>query len=196
MCVVFQSHDQKEAVRWGGQPAAGSRQCAWTFPQVHGHTADQTAFWEVFNMQTVTRVLVHHWHMWLHMVISIGLSALLKCVEHHGCKSSSFSVASSELDLCLQLKYSTARQLNCWKVVAAFGWRCCAYYILFMQIFRHTHTHTEYHIHRNTQEGNPLHNVLLCQHFFHCERLEAFLRMGVCVSMYVLPLCVCVRACV
>ncbi len=60
--------------------------------------------------------------------------------EQHNCKNGSFPVASSQLDLCLQLKYSRARQPNCWKVVTVFGWRYFAYYILFMQIFIHTRT--------------------------------------------------------
>ena len=58
----------------------------------------------------------------------------------------SFPVASSEPDLYSPLKCSIARQLNCWKVVTVFGWRYFAYYILFMQIFTHIHTHI--------QEGN------------------------------------------
>lgn len=49
---VFQSHDQEEAVRGGGQPAAGGGQCAGTFPQVHGHPPDQAAFWEVIKIHT------------------------------------------------------------------------------------------------------------------------------------------------
>lgn len=44
---MFQSHDQEEAVRGGGQPAAGGGQRAGTFPQVHGHSPDQAALREV-----------------------------------------------------------------------------------------------------------------------------------------------------
>lgn len=56
-------------------------------------------------------------------------------------KNNSFPVASSKLELSLQLKYSTAHQPNCWKVVTVFGWRYFAYYILFMHTSTHTYSH-------------------------------------------------------
>lgn len=50
--VALQSNDQKKAVWRGGQPAARSGQRPWAFPQVHGHTPDQTTFWKVTEIHT------------------------------------------------------------------------------------------------------------------------------------------------
>lgn len=54
MCsFMLQSHDQEETIWRGGQLTAGSGECARTFPQVYGHTSDQTAFREVTGSHMV-----------------------------------------------------------------------------------------------------------------------------------------------
>lgn len=68
---MFQSHDQEEAVWGGGQLAAGSGQRARTFPQVYGHTPDQTAFREV----TYTNEHTHTSHFIRYMCSSLSSSS-------------------------------------------------------------------------------------------------------------------------
>ncbi len=117
--------------------------------------------------------------------VSVGLFS-----DQRGCKSSSFPVAGSALDLCLQLKLFHSLSAELLKS----GCSVFAYFILFMQVF--THKHAQSHPDGNTQEGNPLNSVLLFQHFCHCERLEANFPEGVFVSPCMCLYCVCVSVCV
>lgn len=75
-----------------------------------------------------------------------SISLELFC-EQQICKNNSFPVASSKLDLSLELKYSTAHQPNCWKVVTVFGWR----YFLRITSCLCTHSHTYSHNHTRTR---------------------------------------------
>lgn len=61
LCPVLQSNDQEEAVRWGGQPAAGSGQRAGALPQIHGHSSDQAAFWEVIQTHRHLYIALRVW---------------------------------------------------------------------------------------------------------------------------------------
>lgn len=112
--IAFQSNDQKKAIWRGGQPAARSGQCPWAFPQVHGHTPDQTTLWKVTEIHTHTQD--SHFPSF-------------SCKQHE-CKSSSHSLQ------CLMLVYSWNVQFICW---TAENWlHLCAsvvsYYSLFMEI--------------------------------------------------------------
>lgn len=108
---------------------------------------------------------------------------------HSGCvvsKKSPFPVASSEPDLCFsaEIFHSSSAKLlksgnGIWLEVF------CVLHPVYADIRTHTRTHTQ----RNTQEGNALNSVLLCQHFFHCERLQTYFSEGVFACQ-----CVCASA--
>lgn len=136
-CFGFQSHDQKEAVWWGGQPAAGSGQCAWTFPQVHGHTPDQTAIWEVTEVHTLTPT---------HTALGLSIKAL-------------FTVASSEPVLCLQLNIPplVSRTVEKWLQYLDGGILRIASCLCRYSIHTHTHTTPQIQEHRGRKHWTESH---------------------------------------